>query len=155
MFGDPREASEVYLLAKLSALTTANGLPQNFGLVTRELMHAADLKATQLPACFLQITADDMVVEQKLRHVRDVRLPGRIVVGFAPTTSLPATVANAYRSAIDRMIGDDVHLGGRIDACYVTGELQAGLWQEVGLLAIGVLIELVYEYDSTLAPVAA
>lgn len=155
MFGDPREASEVYLLAKLSALTTAHGLPQAFGLVTRELIHAADLRASQLPVCFLQITADDMVVNQKLRRVREVRLPGRVVVGFAPTTSLPASVANAYRVAIDRMIGGDVHLGGLIDACYVTGELQAGLWADIGLLAIGVIFELVFEYDTTLAPISA
>jgi hypothetical protein len=153
--GDPREAAEVRLLAKLSSLTTGDGLPQAFGLVTRQFIHAADLKSSDLPACFVQMTADDIVIVQKLSHVRDVELPGRIVVGFSPTTILPSTIANAYRHTIDRMIEQDFTLGGLIDACYVTGELQAGLWAEIGLLGIGVLIKMIYEYDARLPAIAA
>ena len=61
MFGDPRELVEVALSSKLSALTTADGLPQTFRLVTREMVHLNDVQAGQLPVAFLQCEEPEMV----------------------------------------------------------------------------------------------
>ena len=70
-----------------------------------------------------------------------------MIVGFAPTTQLPATVGNAYRLVIERALISDFHLGGLVDGVYLRGHLQPGLWEEVGLLAIGVLFSVLYEYS--------
>lgn len=145
MLGDVREAAEARLLANLSALTTANGLPQAFGLVTRELLHLSDLKTTQLPACLLQLEEPEVV--PKLGAIFECTVPGRIIVAFAPTTQLPATVVNAYRVAIERMLTNDIHLNGLVDAMYLNGHLQPGIWEGVGLLALGVLFRMIYEWD--------
>jgi hypothetical protein len=151
--GDAREAAEARLLTKLSALTTADGLPQVFGLVTRELLHFTDIKTSQLPGCLLQMEEPEVV--HKLSHVIEVNLPGRIVVFFPASASLPASTANAYRSALEKMIMSDIHLGGLVDACWIRGTLMPGLWEGTSLLGMGLLISLLYEYDGRLTPIAA
>lgn len=149
--GDPREALEKRLLAKLNALTVADGLPSVFRLVTRELIHLNDIKSGQLPACLLQL--EEPEVTPKLSYVMETSLPGRIVLCFAPTTALPATTANAYRVVIERMLMNDVHLGGLIDAIWPTGTLMPGLWPEVGVLATGVTFRCLYEHHALSAAV--
>jgi hypothetical protein len=154
VLGDPREASEIYLLNKLTALGTADGLPQPFKLVTRELIHFADIKPSSLPACLLQMEEPEPV--HKLRRVMEVTLPGRIVVFFPSSQALPASTANAYRTALEKMILSDIHLGGLIDACYIRGTLMPGLWeQNSSLLGMGLLISLLMEYDATQPAVTA
>lgn len=153
MTGDPREACEQYLLAKLDALTVADGLPQTFRLVTRELTHLADVSSGSLPACFLQMEEPEVI--PKLSHVVEVTLPGRIVVAFAASQVLPATDANAYRMTLEKMIAGDVHLGGLVDAIWLNGTLMPGLWEHTGLLGLGVLFRCVYEYDPRMAAITS
>ena len=153
MYGDPREGAQVRLLAKLQALTTTDGLPEPFRLVTRELKHFAELRSSHLPGCLLQIEEGEP--RRHLSHVTEEDLPGRIVVLFPPTTTLPATVANAYQSALGKMIEEDTHLGGLIDQLSVKGRLMPGLWEEVNLLGVGILINMLFEYDPRLPPILA
>jgi hypothetical protein len=142
------------LLTKLRNLSVADGLPQTFGLVTRELLHFTEVKSGDLPGCLLQMEEPEVV--HKLSHVIEVNLPGRIVVFFAAGgSSLPASTANAYRHALEKMVMDDIHLGGLVDACWIRGTLMPGLWEGTSLLGMGLLITLLYEYDARLAPVAA
>jgi hypothetical protein len=145
MWGDPRERIEIDLLARLSALTTADGLPQTFRFVTRELVHFADIQNGQLPACLLQIEEPEVVPQ--LSHVYEVTLPGRIVVGFAGSSLLPASTANAYRLTLERMLVSDIHLGGLVDLVQLRGTLMPGLWEGTSLLGLGVLFSVLYEYD--------
>jgi hypothetical protein len=140
------------LLNKLAALTTADGLPQAFGLVTREYIHTADIQPSQLPGCLLQMEEPEVV--HKLSHGLEVNLPGRIVVFFAGSTVLPASTANAYRGALERALMTDIHLGGLVDACWLRGTLMPGLWEGTGLLGMGLLVTILYEYDPRLPMVA-
>lgn len=154
MWGDPRERIEIALLARLSALTPADGLPQTFQLITRELTHLADVEASGLlPACFMQVEEPEMTPH--LSHIYEVNLPGRFVVAFSPSTVLPASVANAYRLTLERLLITDIHLGGLCDLVSLRGTLMPGLWQEVGLLGLGVLWNILYEYDPREAALTA
>jgi hypothetical protein len=150
VLGDPREASEIYLLAKLSSLTTADGLPQAFRLVTRELTHLNDIKAGSLPCALLQM--EEPEVTPKLSKIIEVRLPGRIIMCFPNSSALPASTANTYRAVIEKMLLSDVHLGGLVDGIWPTGTLMPGIWSEIQLLATGVLFQMLFEY-SPLLPV--
>jgi hypothetical protein len=149
MYGDPREAAELAILAQLNALTTADGLPETFRLVTRDFLHLADIKPAQLPCALVQFEEPEM--NAMLSHIYECTVPGRVVVAFPPDTVLPASTANAYRLTIERMLMQDVHLGGLVDLVSLKGTLQPGLWPEVGLLATGVLFQLLFEYDARAA----
>jgi hypothetical protein len=150
MFGDPRELVEQTLLARLNGLTTADGLPQPFRFVTREFTHMADVEERGLlPACLMQMEEPEVI--PKLSFVYETNLPGRLIVAFSPSVVLPATDANAYRLALERMLVSDIHMNGLCDLVSLRGSLMPGLWQEVGLLALGVLFSVLYEY-SPLAP---
>lgn len=145
MYGDPREQAELHILARLEALTTADGLPQTFRLVTRELIHLNDIKPGQLPCALVQFEEPEMT--PMLSHIYECTVPGRVVIAFPPNTDLPATVANAYRLAVERLLMQDIHLDGLVDLVSLRGTLQPGIWPETGLLATGVLFAVMFEYD--------
>lgn len=146
LFQDPREAIERELLARATALTTADGLPQPFQFVTREYTHLADVEANGvMPACLLTFDEPDMIPH--LAGVYEISLPGRYIVCFPSSYVLPATDANAYRLALERMLVKDYRLGGLCDLVTLRGTLQPGLWQDIGVLALGVIFNVLYEVD--------
>lgn len=151
MLGDPREAAEQVLLAKLSALTPADGLPETFRFVTRELTHLGDIDPGQLPCALLELEEQETMI-QLGGHV-EVTLPGRVIVCFARTVTLSATTANAYRAALEKMLLSDIDLGGLIDGIWPTGTLMYALWQDIGLPALGVTFRCLYEYDGRFPPI--
>jgi hypothetical protein len=154
MFGDPREAIERDLLARATALTTADGLPQTFAMVTRDYTHLADVEARGvMPACLM--TMDEPEMTPHLSHVYEVVLPGRFIVCFTSSYVLPASEANNYRVALERMLIQDIHLGGLCDLVSLRGTLMPGIWQEVGLLALGILFSVTFEYDPREAALVA
>lgn len=154
MFNDPREAIERDLLARAAALTTADGLPLPFQFVTREYTHLADVEANGvMPACLL--TFDEPDILPHLSRVYEVSLPGRYIVCFPSSYVLPATEANRYRWSLERMLVKDIHLGGLCDLVTLRGTLQPGIWQDIGLLALGVIFSVLYEYSLDQPPLVA
>lgn len=157
MFEDPREAAEQYLLAQAQALTTSDGLPDVFRLVTRDYTHLADIERSGLfPTCLIHMEElESSMMVPKLSHVYEVFLPGRIIVCFASSFVLPATSANSYRKTLEDMLTRDIRFGGLIDQAMLRGTLMPALWSEMNLLALGVLFTLNFEYDPRLPALVA
>ena len=99
----------------------------------------ASIGASQLPCALIQV--EEQETTMKLGGIVEVSLPGRIILCFAASTVLSSTTANAYRSAVERMLANDIHLGGVIDAIYPTGTLMPAVWADIGLPLLGCCFE--------------
>lgn len=157
MQGDPTELIHANLLTSLGGVTIGGGydLPQNFNLITREIIDISELMSNQmlLPACMLLMLDTDPT--PKCSHIIEAMLHGQVVMFFEANYRLPATEANRFRTAIQRALMADKHRGGPADTTILTNSPPAGLWEGTQLLALVVGFSVLVEYDPRAPALAA
>ena len=155
--GDPREAIENDLELTCVGITIANGyaLPEDFRLVSRDLL-MWDSVSNLYPALILQ-AEEVQTTFIELGWAVEARLGYRFIVYFKPISGeLPATTANAYRSAIERGIMLSPHRSGYADWTELDQTPLPLIWKDSvtgPILEVTTHCTVVYTYDPREQPV--
>ena len=151
MDGDAREAIESDLETACALVTITNGyaLPEDFRLVSRELL-MWDQTGNLYPALILQ-AEEVQTTFIELGWTVEARLGMRFVVYFKPLSGeVPATTANAYRSAIERGIMLAPHRSGYADWTELDAVPMPYIWRDGStgpILEVTTHCTVVYTYD--------